>query len=47
MIIDPMGNVVAEGNEGEGYINAELDPELVNSVRNDFRALDDRIFSIT
>lgn len=47
MIIDPMGNVIAEGNEGEGYINAELDPELVNSVRNDFRALDDRIFSIT
>ena len=47
MIIDPMGNVVAEGNEDEGYINTELDPELVNSVRNDFRALDDRFFSIT
>ena len=47
MIIDPMGNVIAEGNEGEDYINAELDPELVNSVRNDFRALDDRVFSCT
>jgi predicted amidohydrolase len=46
MIIDPMGNVIAEGNEGEGYIHAELDPELVNSVRNDFRALDDRVFPI-
>jgi predicted amidohydrolase len=46
MIIDPMGNVIAEGNEGEGYIHAEIDPELVNTVRNDFRALDDRVFSI-
>jgi predicted amidohydrolase len=46
MIIDPLGNVVAEGNEGEDYIFAELDPGFVNSVRNDFRALDDRIFAI-
>jgi predicted amidohydrolase len=46
MIIDPLGNVVAEGNEGQDYISSELDPELVGSVRNDFRALDDRIFSI-
>jgi len=41
-----LGNVVAEGNEGQDYISSELDPELVGSVRNDFRALDDRIFSI-
>ena len=47
MIIDPLGNVIAEGNEGEDYIFNELDPGLVNSVRNDFRALDDRIFAIT
>ena len=46
MIIDPLGNVVAEGNEGQDYISSELDPELAGSVRNDFRALDDRFFSI-
>ncbi len=47
MIIDPMGNIIAEGNEDEGYINAELDPDLVNTIRTDFRALDDRVFPIT
>lgn len=46
MIIDPLGNVIAEGNEGEEYIFAEIDPGLVHSVRNDFRVLDDRVFTI-
>jgi len=29
MIIDPLGRVVAEGNEGEDFIFADLDPKLV------------------
>jgi len=46
MIVDPLGKVVAEGDEGEDFIFADLDFGLIASVRNNFRALDDRVFSI-
>lgn len=44
MFVDPLGRVIAEGAEGECFVSAEIDPGLVDSVRNDFRALDDRVF---
>ena len=47
MLIDPSGKVIAEGGEGECFVSAEIDPDLVDSVRKDFSALDDRVFSIT
>lgn len=44
MLVDPQGRVAAEGGEGEGYVSAEVDPDLVKAVRSDFPALDDRVF---
>ena len=41
---DPLGNVIAEGNGGECYVSAEVDPDLVRRTRKDFSALDDRVF---
>ncbi len=45
MIVDPLGQVVAEGGEQEELVTAEIDPELVDSVRQDFSALDDRVLN--
>ena len=44
MFIDPLGEVIAEGGEGECFVSAEIDPDLVDSIRKDFNALDDRVF---
>lgn len=44
MIVDPLGNVIAEGGEGECLVSAEIDPNLVDTVRKEFSALDDRVF---
>ncbi|MFH1488159.1 MAG: nitrilase-related carbon-nitrogen hydrolase, partial [Pseudomonadota bacterium] len=44
MIVDPLGKVIAEGDDGECFISAELSPALVDAVRSDFPALDDRVF---
>jgi predicted amidohydrolase len=44
LFVDPLGNVIAEGAEGEGIISAQVDPSAVDSVREDFSALDDRVF---
>ena len=41
-LVEPLGNVIAEGDEGECYVSAEVDLELVRSVRGDFPALEDR-----
>ena len=43
MIVDPLGQVVAQGGEQEDLVSAEIDPGLVDSVRQDFSALDDRV----
>lgn len=44
MIIDPLGKVIAEGGEEECFVSAEVDPGLVDTVRKDFSALNDRVF---
>jgi predicted amidohydrolase len=44
MVVDPLGNVVAEGGEKELILSAEVDMSLVGSVRREFSALEDRIF---
>jgi predicted amidohydrolase len=45
MIVDPLGQVVAEGGEQEELVSAEIDPGLVDTVRQDFSALDDRVLN--
>jgi predicted amidohydrolase len=42
MIVDPLGQVVAEGSEEEDYVTAEIDPGQVNAIRQEFPALQDR-----
>ena len=44
MIVDPMGQVVAEGGEKEEVVTAEIEPALVVSVRKEFSFLDNRVF---
>ena len=45
MIVDPLGEIVAQGGEQEELVSAEIDPGLVDSVRQDFSALDDRVLN--
>jgi predicted amidohydrolase len=42
--VDPLGKVIAQGNEGVCYVSAEVDIDLVRRTRKDFSALDDRVF---
>jgi predicted amidohydrolase len=44
MIVDPGGEVLAEGGEDVCYVSAEIDPDRVNIVRREFSALNDRVF---
>jgi len=44
MIVDPGGEVLAEGGEDQCFVSAEIDPERVRTVRNAFSALNDRVF---
>jgi len=44
MVVDPLGRVVAEGGDEEEWISARIDPKYVDAVRQDFPALDDRVF---
>ena len=41
-IVDPWGRVMAELETGDGYIAADLDPELPGQLRADFPALANR-----
>jgi predicted amidohydrolase len=45
MIVDPLGQVLAEGAEEEQWVTAEIDPGQVDAARQEFPALDDRILS--
>jgi predicted amidohydrolase len=46
MIVDPLGKILAEGgNDGE-YVTGVIDPELPHRVRQEFPALDDRVYRI-
>ena len=44
MIVDPGGEVLAEGGEEACYVSVEIDPDRVNIVRHEFSALNDRVF---
>ena len=43
MIVDPLGRVVAEGGAGEEIICAEIDSDQVNSIRDEYGFLNDRV----
>jgi predicted amidohydrolase len=44
MVVDPMGRVVADGGEKESLLSVEVDMNLVDAVRKEFSALEDRVF---
>jgi predicted amidohydrolase len=44
MFVDPLGRTVAEGGEEESILSMEVDMALVDSVRREFSALNDRVF---
>jgi predicted amidohydrolase len=46
MIVDPLGNILAQGGETGQYVTAEIDPELPIRVRKEFSALDDRVYRV-
>lgn len=41
-IIDPWGVVIAEASDEEGFLYADIDPDMPAQVRSDFPALSDR-----
>ena len=43
MIIDPWGRILAQQSSGEGVVLAEIDPELLHSVRSGLPALAHRV----
>jgi predicted amidohydrolase len=45
MIVDPLGRVVAEGSDEEELVSARIDPKFVDTIRQDFPALEDRVLS--
>ena len=45
MIVDPLGQVVAEGSDKEEFVSARIDPKFVDTIRQDFPALEDRVLS--
>lgn len=42
-IVDPWGEVLARGGEGEEIVTAEVDPQRVEAARREFPALADRV----
>src|SRR4030043_820214 len=44
LVVDPMGQIIAEGNDEEGVVWAEVDQEIVAKARTEFPALGDRVF---
>jgi predicted amidohydrolase len=45
MIVDPLGQIVAEGGDKEEFVSATIDPGLVEAVRREFPALQDRVLN--
>ena len=43
MVVDPLGQVVAEAGQGECTVSVEIDLDLVREARERFPALDDRV----
>lgn len=46
MVVDPLGNILAQGGTEGGYITAEIDPDLPARARKEFPALDDRVYQV-
>jgi predicted amidohydrolase len=44
MIVDPLGNILAQGGDEGEYVTAEIDPDLPIRARTEFSALDDRVY---
>lgn len=44
LVVDPMGQIIARGNDGECVVWAEVDREIVLKAREEFPALRDRVF---
>jgi len=45
MVVNPLGEVVAEAGENEEILTADLDPAMVARTRREFSALEDRVLS--
>ena len=46
MIVDPLGNILAQGGPAGEYVSAEIDPHMPFRVRKEFSALDDRVYRV-
>jgi len=46
MIVDPLGNILAQGGRMGEYVSAEIDPLMPLRVRKEFSALDDRMYRV-
>ena len=46
MIVDPLGNILAQGGLAEEYVSAEIDPLMPLRIRKEFSALDDRVYRV-
>jgi predicted amidohydrolase len=44
LVIDPLGQIIAEGNDEECVVWAEVDRDIVLKARAEFPALRDRVF---
>jgi predicted amidohydrolase len=44
MFVDPLGQIAAEAGEKEELLSAEIDTDMAAQIRNDFPALNDRVF---
>ena len=44
LFVNPLGQIIADGGETESILSMEVNMEFVHSIRNDFSALDDRVF---
>jgi predicted amidohydrolase len=44
LVVDPMGQVIAEGNDEEGVVWAEVNRDIVLKARAEFPSLKDRVF---
>ena len=44
LIVDPMGQIIAGGNDEEGVVWAEVSRDIVLKARREFPALKDRVF---
>ena len=47
MVVDPFGNILTEGGTAGEYVTAEIDPALPLRARNEFPALDDRVYQVS